>query len=122
MPSYQANTASGQIFGIIRPASCGHGQVGDNILHRRDFLAFGAMGVGGLMLPAAFGKVIAAEALDSAIDVAVKKQLADAAMNAAKTRPRKEPFIAFSRASFGPIGGGGLRGARRCRVPLRLRA
>ncbi|MDV5822279.1 TldD/PmbA family protein [Sphingobium naphthae] len=54
-------------------------------MHRRDFLAFGAMGVGGLMLPAAFGKVIAAEALDSAIDVAVKKQLADAAMNAAKS-------------------------------------
>ena len=43
------------------------------------------MGVGSLMLPAAFGKVIAAEALDSAIDVAVKKQLADAAMNAAKS-------------------------------------
>ena len=58
---------------------------GRHILHRRDFLAFGAMGVGGLMLPAAFGKVIAAEALDSAIDVAVKKQLADAAMNAAKS-------------------------------------
>ncbi len=43
------------------------------------------MGVGGLVLPAAFGRVIAAEALDSAIDVAVKKQLADAAMNAAKS-------------------------------------
>lgn len=54
-------------------------------MHRRDFLAFGAMGVGGLVLPSMFGKVIAAEELTSAIDVAAKKSLADTAMNAAKS-------------------------------------
>jgi len=43
------------------------------------------MGVGGIILPSMFGKVIAAEELNSAIDVAVKKALADAAMNAAKS-------------------------------------
>ena len=43
------------------------------------------MGVGGLVLPSMFGKVIAAEELNSAIDVAAKKALADAAMNAAKS-------------------------------------
>ena len=54
-------------------------------MHRRDFLAFGTMGVGGLVLPSFFGKVIAAEDLNSALDVGFKKGLADAAMNAAKS-------------------------------------
>ena len=43
------------------------------------------MGMGGLVLPSMFGRVIAAEELNSAIDVALKKQLADAAMNSAKS-------------------------------------
>eukprot|EP00456_Euglypha_rotunda_P042741 TRINITY_DN3337_c0_g1_i4.p1 TRINITY_DN3337_c0_g1~~TRINITY_DN3337_c0_g1_i4.p1 ORF type:complete len:534 (-),score=180.10 TRINITY_DN3337_c0_g1_i4:266-1867(-) len=43
------------------------------------------MGVGGFVLPSMFGRVIAAEELNSAIDVAVKKSLADTAMNAAKS-------------------------------------
>ena len=54
-------------------------------MHRRDFLAFGTMGIGGLILPSMFGKVIAAEELNSAVDVTVKKALADAALNAAKS-------------------------------------
>ncbi|MFZ2994959.1 TldD/PmbA family protein [Sphingobium sp.] len=54
-------------------------------MHRRDFLAFGAMGMGSLALPAMFGRAIAAEELTSAIDVAVKKALADVAMNTAKS-------------------------------------
>ena len=37
------------------------------------------MGIGGLILPSMFGKVIAAEELNSAVDVTVKKALADAA-------------------------------------------
>ena len=53
-------------------------------MRRRDFLAFGAAGVGGLVLPSMFGRVIAAEELGNAIDVAVKKSLADTAMNAAR--------------------------------------
>ena len=43
------------------------------------------MGIGGLILPSMFGKVIAAEELNSAVDVTVKKALADAALNAAKS-------------------------------------
>jgi len=41
-------------------------------LHRRDFLALGAAGVGGLVLPSMFGRVIAAEELNSAIDALEK--------------------------------------------------
>ncbi len=47
---------------------------------RRDFLSLSGLGVGGFLLPAAFGRVVAAEALvDGAIPVEVKKCLADAA-------------------------------------------
>ncbi|MEN5060857.1 TldD/PmbA family protein [Luteimonas sp. TWI1416] len=52
-------------------------------MHRRDFLALAGVGAGGLLLPAVFGKVIAAEQLLSALDVGVKKRLADAGLNAA---------------------------------------
>jgi TldD protein len=52
-------------------------------LLRRDFLAITGLLGGGLVVPAAFGKVIAAEALQSTIDVAIKKRLADAALAAA---------------------------------------
>ncbi|UNK41566.1 TldD/PmbA family protein [Luteimonas sp. S4-F44] len=52
-------------------------------MHRRDFLALAGVGAGGLLLPAVFGKVIAAEQLLSALDVGFKKRLADAGLNAA---------------------------------------
>jgi len=52
-------------------------------LHRRDFLALSSLGLGGAMLPSLFGKAIAAEQLLGTMDVAVKKRLADAALNAA---------------------------------------
>jgi TldD protein len=53
-------------------------------VHRRDFLALGGLGLGGLLLPPFFGKVIAAEQLLSTLDVGMKKRLADAAISAAK--------------------------------------
>ena len=50
---------------------------------RRDFLSLSGLGVGAALLPP-FARVVAAEALvDGAIDVAVKKRLADAALTAA---------------------------------------
>jgi TldD protein len=52
-------------------------------LQRRDFLALGGLGVGSLVLPSFLGKAIAAEQLLSTLDVGVKKQLADAALQAA---------------------------------------
>ncbi|MCD9098496.1 TldD/PmbA family protein [Luteimonas fraxinea] len=52
-------------------------------MHRRDFLALAGVGAGGLMLPAVFGRVIAAEQLVSTLDVGFKKRLADAGLNAA---------------------------------------
>ncbi|MFZ4688150.1 MAG: TldD/PmbA family protein [Polymorphobacter sp.] len=50
---------------------------------RRDFLGLTGLVGGGLVVPAAFGKVIAAEDLQSSLDVAFKKRLADAALAAA---------------------------------------
>jgi len=53
-------------------------------LQRRDFLALTGLTAGGLMVPSFFGKAIAAEQLLTAIDPALKKRLADDAMNAAR--------------------------------------
>ncbi|TRW16725.1 TldD/PmbA family protein [Glacieibacterium frigidum] len=50
---------------------------------RRDFLAVTGLVGGGLVIPSAFGRAIAAEALQSTMDVAIKKRLADAALTAA---------------------------------------
>ncbi len=50
---------------------------------RRDFLALAGVGAGGLLLPAVFGRVIAAEQLLSTLDTGFKKRLADAGLNAA---------------------------------------
>ena len=50
-------------------------------MDRRTFLTMTGLGVAGLALP--FGRVIAAEALVTTLDVAKKKALADAAMQAA---------------------------------------
>ena len=54
-------------------------------MHRRDFLAACGIGAGGMVLPAWMGRAVAAEALLSTLDVRVKKTLADAALNAAKS-------------------------------------
>jgi len=53
-------------------------------LQRRDFLALTGLTAGGLMVPSFFGKAIAAEQLLTAMDPALKKRLADDAMNAAR--------------------------------------
>jgi len=53
-------------------------------LQRRDFLALTGLTAGGLMVPSFFGKAVAAEQLLTAIDPALKKRLADDAMNAAR--------------------------------------
>jgi len=53
-------------------------------MDRRDFLQFAGAGVGALLLPV-YGRAIAAEDLLSTVDVATKKKLADAALEAAKS-------------------------------------
>jgi TldD protein len=58
-------------------------------LKRRDFIQIAGMGAGTLMIPAfpLLGRQVSAEALlDGAMDVAIKKRLADAALNAAKSK------------------------------------
>ena len=52
-------------------------------MQRRDFLALSGLTAGGLVLPAYFGKAIAAEQLIEQIDPALKKRLADVALQAA---------------------------------------
>ncbi|MDO9490019.1 MAG: TldD/PmbA family protein [Sphingomonadaceae bacterium] len=52
-------------------------------MHRRDFIALMGLGIGGAAVPSIFGKAVAAEQLLGALDVAFKKRLADAALNAA---------------------------------------
>ncbi|MBS0581874.1 MAG: TldD/PmbA family protein [Proteobacteria bacterium] len=54
-------------------------------MDRRDFLKITGAGLGGLALPALYGRAIAAEELLGTIDVATKKKLADVALNAAKS-------------------------------------
>ncbi|NKF24479.1 TldD/PmbA family protein [Solimonas marina] len=51
-------------------------------MQRRDFLRMGGAGLGALLLPS-YGNAVAAEVLTTKIDVAVKKRLADVALNAA---------------------------------------
>ena len=53
-------------------------------MQRRDFLALTGLTVGGLMVPSFLGKAIAAEQLQSTLDVAFKKRLADAARVASR--------------------------------------
>eukprot|EP00456_Euglypha_rotunda_P047943 TRINITY_DN38389_c0_g1_i3.p1 TRINITY_DN38389_c0_g1~~TRINITY_DN38389_c0_g1_i3.p1 ORF type:complete len:125 (-),score=40.46 TRINITY_DN38389_c0_g1_i3:10-330(-) len=50
---------------------------------RRDFIKMSGAGVGALMLPI-YGNVVAADVLGTKIDVALKKKLADVALNTAK--------------------------------------
>ena len=53
-------------------------------MQRRDFLALGGLGMGSLALPAWLGKAVAAEELVTTLDVSIKKQLADAGLQAAR--------------------------------------
>ena len=53
-------------------------------MQRRDFLTLTGLTAGGLLLPPFFGKAIAAGQLLDVIDPALKKRLADDAMNAAR--------------------------------------
>ena len=54
-------------------------------MDRRDFLKITGAGLGGLVIPAFYGRAIAAEELLGTIDVATKKKLADVALNAARS-------------------------------------
>ena len=51
-------------------------------MDRRNFLTMSGLGLAGLMVP--FGRVIAAEELVSTLDVAIKKAIADTALQAAR--------------------------------------
>ncbi|MEN5060859.1 TldD/PmbA family protein [Luteimonas sp. TWI1416] len=53
-------------------------------MRRRDFMALGGIGLGGLLLPGGIGRAIAAEELTHALDPAFKKRLADVALQAAR--------------------------------------
>ncbi len=52
-------------------------------MDRRAFLARAGIGAGGLLLPTAFTRVVAAEAMVDRIDTALQRRLADAALTAA---------------------------------------
>ncbi len=54
-------------------------------MERRDFIKLTGAGVGGLILPITGNMVSAAQLLDKPMDVSIKKQLADVALNAAKS-------------------------------------
>ncbi len=59
------------------------------LMNRRNFIQLSGMGIGGIMLPGipVSGRPVAPEALlETGLDVAVKKRLADAALNAAKAK------------------------------------
>src|SRR5690554_4982322 len=56
---------------------------GRSVLDRRDFLALSGLGLGGLVLPSWLGTAIAAEELITTLDPALKKSLADSALQAA---------------------------------------
>jgi TldD protein len=53
-------------------------------MDRRQFLALGGIGFGGLLVPTAFTRAIAAEELQSSLDIGLKKTLADAALGASR--------------------------------------
>jgi len=54
-------------------------------MERRDFIKLTGAGVGGLILPITGNMVSAEQLLEKPMDVAIKKQLADVALNAAKS-------------------------------------
>ena len=51
-------------------------------MDRRNFLTMSGLGLAGLMMP--FGRVVAAEELVTSLDIAIKKAIADAALQAAR--------------------------------------
>ncbi|MDR6991989.1 TldD/PmbA family protein [Luteimonas sp. 3794] len=53
-------------------------------MRRRDFMAYGGIGLGSLLLPGGIGRAIAAEELTSTLDPALKKRLADVALQASR--------------------------------------
>ncbi len=53
-------------------------------MRRRDFMAFGGIGLGSLLLPGGIARAIAAEDLTTRLDPALKKRLADVALQAAR--------------------------------------
>ncbi len=53
-------------------------------MRRRDFMAYGGIGLGSLLLPGGIGRAIAAEDLVSTLDPALKKRLADVALQASR--------------------------------------
>ncbi|WP_394004551.1 TldD/PmbA family protein [Luteimonas sp. WGS1318] len=53
-------------------------------MRRRDFMAWGGIGMGSLLLPGGIGRAIAAEELASTLDPALKKRLADVALQASR--------------------------------------
>ncbi|PBS13281.1 TldD protein [Lysobacteraceae bacterium NML93-0792] len=53
-------------------------------MRRRDFMALGGIGFGSLLLPGGIGRAIAAEDLASTLDPALKKRLADVALQASR--------------------------------------
>ena len=57
---------------------------GENGMRRRDFMAFGGIGLGSLLLPGGIARAIAAEDLTTTLDPALKKRLADVALQAAR--------------------------------------
>ena len=57
-------------------------------MDRRDFIKITGLGLGSLMLPIN-GRVIAAEALNTRLDVAFKKRMADTALTAAQRERRQ---------------------------------
>ncbi|MCA6078796.1 TldD/PmbA family protein [Fulvivirga sedimenti] len=55
-------------------------------MKRRDFVQLAGLGAGAMMMPPVFGRSIPAEALSSpGLDVAIKKELADIALNTARS-------------------------------------
>ena len=53
-------------------------------MRRRDFMAYSGIGLGSLLLPGGVGRAIAAEELASTLDPALKKRLADVALQTAR--------------------------------------
>ena len=68
-------------------------------MHRRDFLTISGVGLAGLMLP--YSRSIAAQELVSGLDVALKKAIADAALNAATGAILKQETERAKRADRG---------------------
>ncbi len=68
-------------------------------MNRKDFLQMSALTAGGFVLPKSllFGRAIdPLEALNERMDVSIKKQLADVALNAAKAKAPLMPMCGLA--------------------------